>query len=137
MKRLMVLLAASSVVLAGCSVSPGDKVDVTMKDFSIDVSPSEVRSGRVRFAIDSIGTEQHDLKFILASTVDALARTPEGKLDLVANRPVDEIETFKPGHYLATSPLLNPGHYLVVCTIHVDQGMVAKLTVNPRKKAEG
>jgi plastocyanin len=134
MKRLLVFAVVAPLVLAGCSISPGDKVEVTMKDYSIAVSPGAITSGRVRWAIDSVGKEDHDLAFILAKSVDELPRTPEGKLDLVAGRPIDEIEKFAPGHYIATSPLLRPGHYLVICTIHVDQGMVAKLTINPRAK---
>ena len=134
MKRLIVLVALAPLLLAGCSVSPGDKVGVTMKEYSIAVTPARVTSGRVRLAVDSVGNEEHDLALMLAKNLDELARTPEGKLDLVADRPIDEIEKFEPGHYIATSPLLNPGQYLVICTIHVDQGMVAKLTVSPRKK---
>jgi plastocyanin len=134
MKRLVLFAVILPLVLAGCSVSPGDKVDVTMKEYSIAVSPTSITSGRVRWAIDAVGEEDHDLAFILAENVAGLPRTPEGKLDLVAGRPIDEIEKFRPGHYIATSPLLRPGHYLVVCTIHVDQGMVADLTIKPRTK---
>ena len=137
MKRLLVFAVLVPLVFAGCSVSPGDKVDVTMKEYSIAVRPPTVTSGRVRFAIDSVGDEDHDLAFILAKDVAELPRTPEGKLDLVAGRPIDEIEKFAPGHYIATSPLLRPGHYLVICTIHVDQGMVAKLTINARTNEGG
>jgi plastocyanin len=137
MKRLVVCAAVVPLLLAGCSVSPGDKVDVTMKEYSIAVSPTAVTSGRVRWAIDSVGKEEHDLAFMLAKSVAELPRTPEGKLDLVAGRPIDEIEQFKPGHYIATSPLLRPGHYLVLCTIHVDQGMVTKLTINARTSENG
>jgi plastocyanin len=137
MKRLLLFVVLVPLLLAGCSVSPGDKVDVTMKEYSIAVSPSAITSGRVRWAIDSVGNEDHDLAFILAKSVDELPRTPEGKLDLVAGRPIDEIEKFEPGHYIATSPLLRPGRYLVICTIHVDQGMVTKLTINPRTKENG
>lgn len=134
MKRLIVLVVVLPVLLGGCSVRPGDKVGVTVKEYSISLSPAKATAGRVRLLIDSIGNEVHDLRLMAAKSVAELPRTPEGKLDLVANRPMDEIEEFEPGHYIATSPNLPAGQYLVVCTIHVDQGMVADLTVNPRKK---
>ncbi len=147
MKRLVLIAAAASVVLAGCSVSPGEKVDITMKEWSISVSPSSVTAGRVRLAVDSVGRETHELALILAKNPADLPRTPEGKLDLVANRPIDELEPFEPGHYIATSPNLPAGEYLVICTRrsivngveveHLAQGMVAHLTVNPRKKKVG
>ena len=131
----LVFAALVPLVFGACSVSPGDKVTITMTDNSLDVSPSRVRSGRVRLAIDSVGEMTHDLALMLAKDVSALARTPEGKLDLQgANRPIDEIESFEPGHYIATTPNLLAGRYLVVCTIHVDQGLVGKLTVVPRKR---
>lgn len=136
MKRpiVLVLVLVFAVVLPGCSVRPGDKVGVTVQEYSISLSPPSATAGRIRLLIDSIGNEVHDLKLIAAKSLAELPRTPEGKLDLVANRPMDEIEQFEPGHYIATSPNLPAGQYVVVCTIHVDQGMVAEFTVNPRKK---
>ena len=134
MKRLIVLGVVLSVVLAGCSVRPGDKVAVTVQEYSISLDPASATAGRVRLLIDSIGNEVHDLRLMPGKTLEELPRTPEGKLDLVANRPMDEIEEFEPGHYIATSPNLPAGQYVVVCTIHVDQGMVANFKVNPRKK---
>jgi hypothetical protein len=138
MKRLVVLVAAVPLILgAACSVSPGDKVSVRLDEWSIKVTPATARSGRVRFQIDSVGKERHDLALIQAARVEDLPRTPEGKLDLAANRPIDEIEAFEPGHYIATSPNLLAGKYLVVCTLedHVARGMWAKFTVVARKKA--
>ena len=98
----------------------------------------------MRFEIDSIGEMKHDLALVLAKSVDDLARTPEGKLDLTANRPIDEIEAFEPGHYSATSPNLPAGNYLMICTLtsevngqqvdHLAQGMSTKFTVVARKR---
>jgi plastocyanin len=131
----LVALALAPLALGACSISPGDEVHVTMTDTSISLDPGSVRSGRVRLAVDSEGTMDHDLALLLGKDLSAVPRTPDGKLDLTgANQPVDELKTFKPGHYIATSPNLLAGKYLVICTLHVDQGMVAKLTVVPRKK---
>ena len=69
----------------------------------------------------------------------------DGNLDLTgANRPIDEVKAFEPGHYIATSPNLVAGRYLFVCTLsstingqvvhHFAEGMVAKLTIVARKK---
>jgi uncharacterized cupredoxin-like copper-binding protein len=130
------LIAAVALVAPACSISPGDKVGVTMKEYSIALNPAHgARSGRVRFAIDSVGELEHDFALVQAKTLAEIPRTPEGKLDLTgAFRPIDEIKPFRPGHYIATSPNLNAGHYLVLCTIHADQGMVTDLTLAPRKK---
>lgn len=129
-------IAAIGLVASACSISPGDKVTVTMKEYSIAVdAPHGTRSGRVRFAIDSVGELEHDFALVQAKNLGEIPRTPEGKLDLTgAYRPIDEIKPFRPGHYIATSPNLNAGHYLVICTIHADQGMVDDLTLAPRTK---
>jgi hypothetical protein len=144
--RFVTALGAAALALLGaCSISPGDEVQVTMKEWSITLSPEPVRSGRVRLAIDSVGSRKHDLALIQGSDVSALVRTPDGKLDLTgAHRPIDEIKAFSPGHYIATSPNLLAGHYLVICTLtsvingqpvdHLAQGMLAKLTVTERTK---
>lgn len=145
MRRLL-LLALVPVLLLGsaCSVSPGDKVTVTIDEWSMKVEPGQARSGRVRFDIDSVGEQQHDLALVLAKRVEDLPRTPDGKLDLTANRPIDEIEAFEPGHYSATSPNVLAGEYLFICTLvtevngqqvdHLAQGMWAKFTVVARKR---
>jgi hypothetical protein len=134
MRRLL-LLGALTALVSACSVSPGDKVAVTMKDFSVSVSPANARAGRIRFEIDSIGKETHSFALMLAKDPAALVRTPDGKLDLEgANRPIDEIEPFEPGHYIATTPNLLEGDYLLICTLHIDQGMATKFHVDPRTK---
>lgn len=130
---------------SSCSISPGDKVGVTMKEWSITLSPTTARSGRVRLAIDSVGSQQHDLALILAKDISEVPKQPDGTLDLSgAYRPIDEIKAFNPGHYIATSPNLNAGEYLVLCTLtstidgkvvpHYAQGMIAKLKIVPRKR---
>ena len=145
MRRLLLLALVPVLALSGaCSVSPGDKVTVTLDEWSLKVEPGQVRSGRVRFEIDAIGEQRHDLALMLAKRVEDIPRTPEGKLDLTANRPIDEITAFEPGHYSATSPNLPAGQYLLLCTLtsdvngqpveHVAQGMWTKLTVIARKK---
>jgi plastocyanin len=137
-KRIRAVAALAALVAfvgSACSVSPGDKVDVTMKDFSIAVSPAKATSGRVRFAIDSVGEQTHSFALMLQSDPTKLVHLPDGKLDLEgANRPIDEIEPFEPGHYIATTPNLLAGDYLMICTLHFDQGMYTKFHVDPRKK---
>lgn len=136
-RRILALVTVAPLLLAACSVSPGEKVTVRIDDKSIRVTPASATSGRVRLEIDSLGDQTHDLALIIAESAAELPRTPEGKLDLTANRPIDEIEPFKPGAYIATSPNLPAGEYLVVCTLHVEKLKVAKFVVKARKKQVG
>lgn len=142
--RVLTLVALTTVLVAGCSVSPGDKVTVTMDEWSMDVAPAQATAGRIRFAIDSVGEREHSFALMLAKDVADLAKKPDGSLELEgASRPIDEIEPFAPGHYIATTPNLLAGDYLIVCTLvtdgvaHYAQGMVTKFHVDARKKKVG
>ena len=136
--------AAFALALGGCSVSPGDKVAVGLEEWKIEVSPSSVRSGRVQFEIDNDGELTHNLVLIRKADPSQLALTPEGGVDVALDRPIDEIEDLEPGNYLAASPNVLAGDYLLVCTItegadgqplnHFQSGMWAKLKVVPKTK---
>lgn len=127
-------------------MSPGDKVSVGLGEWKIDVGSKAVHSGRVQFEIDNTGHLQHNLVLIRKADVSQLALTPDGGVDVAVDRPIDEIKDLEPGSYLAASPNVLPGDYLVVCTItkgpdgeplnHFQSGMWAKLKVVPKHKAE-
>lgn len=144
MKRLVVIVGALAVLASGCSVSPGDKVNVHMEEWSIAVTPAKATAGRVRFEIDSTGERQHNFALMLVKKPEDLVKNPDGSLNLEgANRPIDEIEAFEPGHYSAMTPNLLAGDYVMVCTLvtdgvpHFAQGMVAKFHVDPKRKKVG
>lgn len=147
-RAFAVLGVAGAVALlgSGCSVSPGDKVSVGLQEWKIDVAPGSVKSGRVQFEIDNDGGLTHDLVLIRKADVSQLALTPEGGVDVAVDRPIDEIEDLKPGSYLAASPNVLAGDYLLVCTItegpdgqplnHFQSGMWAKLKVIAKTRAD-
>ena len=144
MKRLVLIVGACALVASGCSVSPGDKVNVHVEEWSIRVTPATATSGRVRFEIDSEGERKHNFALMLVDEPADLVKNPDGSLNLEgANRPIDEIEAFDPGHYIAMTPNLLAGDYLMVCTLvtdgvpHFSRGMVAKFHVDPRRKQVG
>jgi hypothetical protein len=144
--RLSVAAGAVVLLAGGCSVSPGDKVVVGLREWAIEVGPTSVRSGRVQFEIDNEGDLTHNLVLMRKSDVSELALTPEGAVDVAVDRPIDEIENLGPGNYLAVSPNVLAGDYLVVCTItegtdgqplnHFQAGMWAKLKVVTKAAAE-
>jgi uncharacterized cupredoxin-like copper-binding protein len=147
MRRVGLCVGAVALLLAGgCSVSPGDKVSVGLEEWKIDIKPASVRSGRVQFEIDNDGELTHDLVLIHKADPSQLALTPEGGVDLAVDRPIDEIKDLEPGSYLAASPNVLAGEYLVVCTItkgadgqpqnHFQAGMWAKLKVVPKTRPD-
>jgi hypothetical protein len=147
MRHRRIGVAAAVLLLAGaCSVSPGDKVSVGLREWKIDLGSGPVRSGRVQFEIDNDGDLTHNLVLIRKADVSQLALTPEGGVDTAVDRPIDEIDDLGPGSFLAVSPNVLPGDYLVVCTItkgpdgqplnHFQSGMWAKLKVVAKHRAE-
>ena len=139
------LVAAVLLLASGCSVSPGDKLSVGLHEFKIDISPGSVRSGRVQLEIDNESGLTHDLVLIRKADISELALTPEGAVDVKVDRPIDEIVDLPPGSYLAVSPNVLAGDYLVVCTVtegadgqpvnHFQSGMWAKLKVVAKTRA--
>lgn len=140
------VVGAVVLLASGCSVSPGDKVAVGLREWKIDVAPATVRSGRVQFEIDNEGELTHDLVLIRKADPSQLALTPEGGVDVAVERPIDQVEDLGPGSYLAASPNVLAGDYLLVCTItegadgqplnHFQSGMWAKLKVIAKSRAD-
>ena len=145
--RIGVCVGAVALLLGGgCSVSPGDKVAVGLREWKIDIKPESARSGRIQFQIDNDGKLTHNLVLIHKKDPSELALTPDGGVDLAVDRPIDEIKDLGPGSYRAASPNVLAGDYLVVCTItqgadgqplnHFQSGMWAKLKVVPKARPD-
>ena len=143
----LVVVAAVALLGSGCSVSPGDKVSIGLEEWKISVSPASVKAGRVQLEIDNDGDLTHNLVLMRKADPSQLALTPEGGVDVATERPIDEIEDLKPGSYLAASPNVLAGDYLLVCTItegpdgqplnHFQSGMWAKLKVVAKSRRGG
>jgi hypothetical protein len=144
--RLAVVGVAVALAAPACSVSPGDKVNLSLRDGTMKVAPTTARSGRVQFEVDNHTTLTHNLVLIRKSDPSQIALTPEGAIDVKVDRPIDEIEDLGPGSYLAVSPNVLAGDYVWACTItqgpdgqpqnHFQMGMWAKMKVVPKRKVE-
>ena len=134
-----------------CDVA--EQLDVSGVDYAFVDLPSEVEAGRVaiRFTNDSASDEPHEL--VLAAPADGqsaadLAAMPLDEL-FAAARPLAVAFTDTPDQQATTLVDLEPGEYLVICTLpvggfptsggpaedgppldpHSAHGMVATLTV--------
>lgn len=85
-------------------------VEVAMSEFKFDLTPAEVRAGRVRFALKNTGAVEHS--FVIEDV---------GK----------GTEQVRPGQETALEVELAPGTYTVICDVagHREAGMTLELVV--------
>jgi uncharacterized cupredoxin-like copper-binding protein len=133
-------LAAVACVLASVATSCGSSgsgdratgdVDVTLKDFSLAVTPATFPAGDITFGIQNDGPSAHELVILRSDEApDALpvqsGVIPEDRIDLV-----DEVEDIAPGTNTSLSVNLEADAYVLVCNLpaHYEAGMHAAFTV--------
>lgn len=127
-----------------------EKLDVSGVDYAFDDLPDEIDAGRVaiRFTNDSKANEPHELVIVTGAdgqTAADLAELPMEELFAQA-RPVAVAFTNEPDQHATTLVDLEPGDYLIICTLpvggfaeggeegppadpHSAHGMVSTLTV--------
>ena len=129
--------AAAIAVLASCTSSTSDEGDVqiTLRDFRIELSGSSVPSGQVTFAATNEGPSVHE--FEIFSVPDGVDPNDLPVSDNVADTDgaglevIDEVEDIAPSTTANLTVALQPGTYAVICNLagHYQQGMHAELTV--------
>lgn len=115
------LVATLTLVLGGCwggdtVVQEGRVVTVTLDDYAIMPQDISVPAGRVRFVASNAGRLTHNLRI-------------EDPGD--GTEPLGGTDTAQPGGTVRTSVDLEPGTYLLRCSLanHDDLGMRGELTV--------
>lgn len=85
-------------------------IEVVMSEFKFDLTPAEVRAGKVRFALKNTGAVEHS--FVIEDV---------GK----------GTEHIRPGQEAALEVELAPGTYTVICDVagHREAGMTLELVV--------
>ena len=97
-------------------------VRVTLGEWAVKPSATEVKAGKVRFIASNTGSTEHEMVVIRTDKdADALgsgARIPE-------KGSAGEISEFGAGKVQSKTLTLKPGHYALVCNIpgHYSQGM--------------
>lgn len=132
-------------VVAGCEPaatptgtpagSPGTPVAVTLREFAIEPSPSNVAAGPVTFRITNSGTIEHEF-VILGPTglpVDQLPSDDGGQtVDEEEVGVVGEQEAIGAGTSATLNATLAAGNYVLICNIetHYTSGMRVAFTVH-------
>ena len=119
------LLAAAIAALAGCGdadTTHEDKpvVRVTLDEYAITPQDISVPSGRVELVARNIGRLTHNLQ------IEIPPKDPDEQ-----TRSLGQTPTAQPGTTVTATVDLEPGIYLMRCTLanHDDLGMTGKLLV--------
>ncbi len=118
---ICVLVTALTIGLTGCwggdtVVLEERVVTVTLDDYAIMPQAISVREGRVRFVASNAGRLTHNLR----------VEEPDD-----GTEPLGGTETAQPGDTVRTTVDLEPGTYLLRCSLanHDDLGMTGELVV--------
>ena len=144
-----VVVAASVGIVACGGGGSGNKgnapvastVKVSLKEWSVEASASQVKLGSVTFEVTNAGTMPHDFVVIKSDLppdqlpVDADGRVIESKVNTLGR-----VDAFPAGSMQTLSLDLTPGKYLLICNVvdtsgskpvsHYQNGMVASLLVS-------
>jgi uncharacterized cupredoxin-like copper-binding protein len=127
-KVIVLALAILMLSLAACSSGSSGPtvVQVKLSEYSIVMDESSIPSGDVRFEIENVGTEDHELVLEPAGTTDE----PFEK-DGVES----EAEDIHPGDKTTLEWTLDPGDYQLSCYVedHAEKGMITPFTVTAAK----
>lgn len=145
---LAVSLLAAIGLLAGCSSEDkgGGKVNVTLKEWAIEVSVTSVPKGDVQFEVRNTGPdENHELAIVRTDLApDKLPTKDDGSVDEKAGgvELVKRIQSFETDRTVGATYTLDPGKYVLIDNLvtdtdgtkvsHYQKGMRAPLTVTDK-----
>jgi hypothetical protein len=117
MRAAALAVAAVVVAAAPTAAAPSSRVQVVAREFSLALSRSQVRAGRVSIELANFGEDLHDLRLRRRGSARTLG-----------------IGTVDPGRQGELSARLSPGRYVLWCSIadHRARGMRAVLVVRRR-----
>jgi uncharacterized cupredoxin-like copper-binding protein len=131
----MALLAL--LTLSGCGDDDDDggtgDVEVTLRDFEVDLGSTSAPAGEVTFDVRNEGPQVHE--FVVFQTdlgVDELPTDDDGNVAEGDDfEPVDEIEDIAVDAEPSLTVDLEAGPYVLLCNIdgHYEEGMVTTFTV--------
>lgn len=133
-------IESAEITCFAVSDLPADatRVDVTLREWAIDLSTNTVKAGNVGFVAKNAGTMIHEMLLVRVDDPASLPYAPNGSVNEDAVPAADtlgEIAEFASGSTCAHNFSLTPGHYVLFCniaqgdTVHLKRGMITPLTV--------
>ncbi len=141
MRKASVAVIATMLMLAltACSSDgsteggEGNRVAVTLADFSIEPSPTSVPAGPVTFAVENVGPAEHEMVVIRSdlAPADIPVEDHEANEEAPGMTPIGEVEDVQAGESTELKLTLESGSYVLLCNIkkHFERGMVTEFEV--------
>jgi iron uptake system component EfeO len=137
---VVIAVALAACTGSGSSASPssgggsgggGTTVDVTLTEFKIDISKTDLPAGPVTFNIKNGGTIAHEFVVIDTDTPAASLPVKDSEVNEDGLTVVDEKEDIEPGSTVSLTVDLAAGHYDAICNVegHYPAGMHVDLNV--------
>jgi hypothetical protein len=134
--------AAATLLVAGCSGDSHPELDVSLTEWSIVVSPENVKAGRVRLSAVNQGSRSHDFVVLRSDLSPDLLPVQDGRVVLEKLNVTAKSDPFAAREKLEVSLDISPGKYLLICNLtetppgglllsHYQEGMAASFLVNP------
>jgi hypothetical protein len=114
------------------------RIDVSLKEWSIELSTDTVKAGNVGLVATNQGTMVHEMLVVRTDDPASLPYAANGSVNEDAISAADtlgEIAEFAVGTTCAHNFALSPGRYAVFCNIaegdsvHLEKGMITTFTV--------
>jgi uncharacterized cupredoxin-like copper-binding protein len=118
MKLALIPLPLLTVVaLVACGDGRSTTVNVSLREWSVEPSVSQLQAAKVEFVVQNAGTLPH--QFIVLSSDAAPGDLPllAGKVDEDKVIKVAELEPMAPGQSQTVSVKLPAGKYLLICNL--------------------
>jgi uncharacterized cupredoxin-like copper-binding protein len=121
--------AAPATKPAAPAPAAARKLSVSLREFSVNPTPTQARAGKVSFSVRNSGSVPHE--FVVLRT-----DTPAGQLPIKAGRAdetgnIGETGDLLPGASKTIAVKLKAGHYALICNLpgHYKAGQHTDLTV--------
>jgi len=131
------LIGCAALASACTSASPsasasGTTVAATLKEYSIQLSSTDVAAGAVTFNVTNSGTMTHEFVVLKTDTKAADLPLTNGVVNEDDYTSMGEVADLEPTKTGSMSANLAAGHYVIICNLpgHVVAGMVADFTVH-------
>jgi uncharacterized cupredoxin-like copper-binding protein len=105
------------------------KLGVSLKEFSVNTTPTQAKAGRVTFSVKNSGSVPHEFVVLRTATPAAQLPIKAGRADETGN--VGETGDLEAGASKTIAVNLKAGHYALICNLpgHYTAGQHTDLTV--------
>lgn len=134
--RVAALLLAAA--LAACAEqapafdSSAVQLVAELRDYSVNLSVSELKAGPVKIGVRNRGTQPHDFLVIRTNVAPDQLPYDAGRAKATEDGVVGKTRDLRAGGTAAVTVTLEPGSYVVICNVagHYQLGMRTALKVN-------